>query len=206
MERAALGVRMHSGWGVLVAVTESRDIIERRRLDVITDDMRAKRRGNQPYHRAEELGLQEAEKYLAEYTAESDRLAREALSNTVTELKSRGYEIVAVALLLSARRKLPPLPQILASHPLIHTAEGELFRQTILCSCESLTIPVFGLTERELEICAKVSLGASSSRVLRKIALAGKSLGPPWTGDHKSAALAAYVALNARLPKTSKSS
>ena len=45
-------------------------------------------------------------------------------------------------------------------------------------------------------------LGASSSEVLRKIALAGKSLGPPWTSDHKSAALAACVTLSARLPKS----
>jgi len=83
-------------------------------------------------------------KNLAEYTAESERLAREAISSTLAGLKSRGYEIIAVALLFSAGRKLPPLPQILASHPLIHAAEGELFCQTIRRSCESLAIPVFG--------------------------------------------------------------
>jgi hypothetical protein len=199
MERAALGVRMHSGWGVLVAVTDAAEIIERRRVEVITEGMRAKQRGNQPYHRAEQLGLPEAEKYLAEYGAECDRLARQALSNTIADLKSRGYEIIAVALVLSAGRKLPPLPRILASHPLIHAAEGELFRQTIRRSCESLAIPVFGLPDRELMNCAKALLGASSAKVLRKIARAGKSLGPPWTSDHKSAALAACVRLNALL-------
>lgn len=51
---------------------------------------------------------------------------REAISNTLADLKSRGYEIIAVALLLSAGRKLP-LPQILASHPLIHAAEANFF-------------------------------------------------------------------------------
>jgi len=127
---------------VLVAVTGAVNIIERRRVDVITNEMHAKHRGNQPYHRAKELGLPEAKKYLVEYTAESDRLAREAISNTIADLESRGYEIIAVALLLSGGRKLRPLPQILASHPLIHTAEGELFRQTIRRSCESLAILV----------------------------------------------------------------
>jgi hypothetical protein len=63
-------------WGVLVAVTGNTDVIERRPVDVVKDDLRAQHRGNQPYHRAEELGLPDAEKYLAEYTAESERLAR----------------------------------------------------------------------------------------------------------------------------------
>jgi len=43
----------------------------------------------------------------------------------------------------------------------------------------------------------------SPSKVVQKIALAGKTLGPPWTSDQKSAALAACVALDAQQAKTS---
>jgi len=35
MKPAALGIRMHSGWGILVAVNHEIEIIERRRI-VIT--------------------------------------------------------------------------------------------------------------------------------------------------------------------------
>lgn len=196
MQRAAIGVRMHSGWGVLVAVTKSAEIIERRRIDVVTDDMRARQRGNQPYHRAAELGIADAEKYLAEYTVESDRLAREAIGKAIAEIKKRGYHITAMALLLASGRKLPPLPQILASHPLIHTAEGEFFRETVRRASESLGIPIVGLRERDLSDRAKEFLGPSSSIVRRKIASAGRFLGPPWTVDYKAAAMGACIALN----------
>jgi len=162
MQRAAIGVRMHSGWGVLVAVAESAGIIERCRIDVISDDRDARQRGNQPYHRAAELGVANAEKYLAEYTVETERLAREAIGKAIAEMKKRGYHITAAALLLPSARKLPPLPQILASHPLIRTAEGELFRATIRRACESLGVPVLGL----VSVSSQITLRRSSAPLL----------------------------------------
>jgi len=198
MKRAAFGIRMHSGWGILVVATGSAEIIDRRRIAVISDDMNSKHRGNQPYHYAAELGLPSAEKFLADYTAATDQLARAAIANAIRELKIRKYQITAAALLLASGRKLPPLPQILASHPMIHTAEGEFFRETVRRACESIGLPVTGYRERELEDCAQTILAGSCSKLLRQIAAAGKSLGPPWTADHKSAALAACLALNAK--------
>jgi len=195
MPRVAIGVRMHSGWGVLVAVTQSAAIIERRRIDVISKETNAAHLGSQPYHRAAELGVAKAEKYLAQYTAESERLACDAIATLMVEMKRGGYQITVAALLLASQRQLPPLPKILASHPLIHTAEGELFRETIRRACESLGIPVLRLRERDLSDRAKEALGPSFSTVLRKIEIAGKFLGPPWTADHKAAALGASIAL-----------
>jgi hypothetical protein len=195
MQRAAIGIRMHSGWGVLIAVSESRAIVDRRRIEVIADDLHARHRGNQPYHRAAELGGAAAEQFIAEYTAASDLVAHKILSRTVAELNARGYEVAAGGLLLASGRKLPPLLQILASHPLIHTAEGELFRQIIRRACESLRIPVFPLVERELDNYAGNILGESFGSVRGELAKAGKSLGAPWTADHKAAALAAVLAL-----------
>src|SRR6266481_1560837 len=118
MKRAALGIRMHSGWGVLVAVSEAIEIVDRRRIVVTNDDGP---RGNQPFHHAEELGLQRAEAFLAQYRAESEHLAREAIEAATKQMTARGYKVTAAALLLASGRSLPALPQILASHPLIHT-------------------------------------------------------------------------------------
>jgi hypothetical protein len=195
MKRTALGIRMHSGWGVLVAVDEDAGIIDRRRLVVTNRD---DPRGNQPYHYAEQLGLPKAEKYLADYTAETERLARQEIANAVSDLKSCGHQVNNAAILVASGRTLPPLAQILAAHPLIHTAEGKLFRDTTRRACESLSIPVMDIRERDLENCAKKTLAASATRVIGKLAQAGKSLGPPWTADHKSAALAAYLALKVK--------
>jgi len=195
MKRAALGIRMHSGWGVLVAVSESMDVIDRRRI-VVTDDEGP--RGNQPFHHAEALGLPRAEPFLAKYRSESERFARAAIEAATKELAAKGYSIAAVALLLASGRPLPALAQILASHPLIHTAEGELFREVVSSACQALRIPVARYRERALEDIAKAALASSTANTKQRLADVGKTLGPPWTADHKAAALAAYIALQER--------
>ena len=97
---------------------------------------------------------------------------------------------------MAAGRSLPSLLEILASHPLIHTAEGEFFRKSVISACERLTLPVTQIRERELEERAQLVFGKKAALVSRRIAAMGKSIGPPWTADHKSAALAALLTLN----------
>ncbi|HVH85514.1 MAG TPA: hypothetical protein VM912_02240 [Terriglobales bacterium] len=191
MERAALGFRMHSGWGVLVIVDDARQIILRQLITVIRKDMPG---GKQPYHHAEKLGLAAAEKYLAEYVTECNRLALDAITEVVCQLQN-GYQIAGAAILQASERRLPPLPQILAAHPLIHTAEGQLFRQVIRGACESLQLPVLGIPERQLKERVTEDFAGAAAGVLQAIAGAGKTIGPPWTADHKAAALAACLAI-----------
>ena len=228
MKRVALGVRMHSGWGVLVAVSgdgsvgkgsrkildavevaDSLEIIDRRRIVIVdaTQEVdEAKETGsgirgpNQPSHCAAtlvhpKLGLQKAEKHLADCAAASERLALAAVGEVVRELDGRGFRIVGAAVLLASGRALPSLAKILAAHPLIHTAEGEFFRNAVRKACERLKIPVIAIPERELEERAKTAFGKAASRVQGRIADAGSSIGPPWTKDHKSATLAAAMIL-----------
>ncbi len=197
MKRAALGVRMHSGWGVLVALSGDAhsvelEIVDRRRI--VTTDPRIPG-ANQPYHYAASLGLPESERYLANCAAVSERLALAAVAEVVRELDGRHYRIVGSAVLLASGRPLPSLAKILASHPLIHTAEGEFFRHAVRKACEGLKIPVTAIRERELEERAKTAFGNAASRVQRRIASLGSSIGPPWTKDHKTAALAASMIL-----------
>jgi len=192
MKRAAFGIRMHSGWGVLVAVSEGIEVIDRRRIVVTKDDGP---RGNQPFHHAEELGLPKAEAFLAKYRSEAVGLAREAIEAAIKDVEAHGYRIAAAALLLASGRPLPALPKILASHPLIHTAEGELFREVASTACAAHRIPVARYRERDLEDLAKAALAESTKQRLTN---AGRILGPPWTADHKAAALAACITLQER--------
>jgi hypothetical protein len=87
------------------------------------------------------------------------------------------------------------LDKILASHPLIHTAEGEFFRAVFSKACEGLDLSVSGFRERDLEECVRTTFGKAATRVLRQISTLGRSLGPPWTTDQKTAALAASLVL-----------
>ena len=186
---------MHSGWGVLVAISgdvESIEIIDRRNI-IITD--LSIPRAKQPYHHAANLGLQKSESYLANCTAVSERLALAAIAGVVRELEEREYQIVGSAILLASGRPLPSLANILASHPLIHTAEGEFFRDAVRKACERLEISVTPIRERDLDEQAKTVFGNAANRVQTRISSLGSSIGPPWTKDHKTAALAASILL-----------
>jgi len=195
MNHAALGLSMHSGWGVLVAVSMDGDavqVLDRRRI-VITDPKLPG--AKQPYHYAASLSLVNAQECLSEYAASSERLAVAALLEVVAELDSRHYRIVGSAILLASGRPLPSLSKILASHPLIHTAEGEFFRNAVHAACGRLQIPVTAVKARELDDLAKSLFGNAASQMLLGIASLGSSIGPPWTQDHKTGALAASTIL-----------
>ena len=149
----------------------------------------------QPYHFAENLDLPEAERFLANCFAASKRLALAAVRDVVDELRSRQYRVVGSAVLLASGRPLPPLSKILASHALIHAAEGEFFREAFSEACEGLGLAVTGLRERDLDECVLTTFGKAAAQMQRQISTLGRFLGPPWTKDQKTAALAALVVL-----------
>ena len=193
LKPAALGFRMHSGWGVLVAFSAHPDLVEvidRRRIVTADPSMPG---ANQPYHYAANLGLSEAEKYLAKCATISESLAFTAIGDVIRGLEERDYRVVGSVVLLAAGRPLPSLANILAAHSLIHAAEGEFFRGTVQKACEGSKISVARIRERELNGVVRMTFGDRASRLEHRVASLGRSIGPPWTKDHKSAALAAAV-------------
>lgn len=195
MKAVTVGVRVHSGWGALVAVTGERgkaEVIQRRRV-LVAD---SKIPGTvQPYHHAEKLKLPEAGRYLANCAKLADGLAAAAIAQIARALEQCGFRLTGYAILLASGRPLPPLADILRSHATIHTAEGEFFRAVFRRTFEGAGIPVQGFRERELERRAEEALGREASALRQEVQQLGKNLGPPWTQDQKSAALAAWIVL-----------
>ena len=195
MKRAALGFHMHSGWGVLVAVSQDSNLVtllDRRRIVVADPEVHG---AIQPYHFAAQLEPAAQEKHLARCAASSCQLAATAIAEVVRELDARHFRIGGAALLLASGRALPPLAKILAAHPMIHTAEGEFFRHAAHQACEGLQIPVTTIRVRELDARAKVAFANRAGQVQSSIDGLGRTVGPPWTSDHKTAALAAALLL-----------
>lgn len=195
MKACGIGIRVHSGWGALVAISGEPgavEVIDRLRVEIID---RSTPGAAQPYHFAKKLQLRAAEKYIVSSALAAAKLALSAMAEVCDELRSRNYKVVAAAILLSSGRPLPDLEGTLASHALIHTAEGEFFRQAFREACASLKIPVTGIRERDLEQHAKAALGTDAAPLKKRIAGLGKALGPPWTADQKAAALAAAIVL-----------
>jgi hypothetical protein len=114
----------------------------------------------------------------------------------VAELRLAGHEPVAAGLLLAAGRPLPSLREILASHALIHAAEGELFRDVLRQASLAGGLRLTEIKERDLEEAAAASLERSTADLQREVGAWGKVLGPPWRQDEKRAALVAWLALS----------
>ncbi len=194
-----MGIRPHSGWGALVLVAGKPgavDVIDRRRIVITAPHTKG---AEQPYHFSQGLKLSDAQTYLAERAAESEQLAFDALRQMVLEAHRRHQVVHSCAVLLAAGRSLPPLEKILASHLLVHTAEGEFFRQAFRRAGDRLKMQVTGIRERDLEEHARAAFGNQANSLTREIAGLGRSLGSPWTADQKNACLAALLVLNSEL-------
>jgi hypothetical protein len=198
MRRAAIGIRVHSGWGALVVVSHHGGeiaILERRRVSITgTTDGGA----SQPYHAARNLQLSEAESFLAEAFTAAHTAASTGLHEVIDVLQGQKYQVAGCAILMAAGRTLPPLERILAAHPLLHTAEGVFFREAFAKACESQDILVAKVKERDLENTLKEKFGREAARTTKKVNLLGRTVGVPWTTDQKNATLAALLLLSSK--------
>ena len=193
--RIALGLKAHSGWAALVAIggsgTDVRVVDRQRVMLVDADTLWAK----QPYHAAQALPPDRAQDVVKRGIDAARDVAARELRTVVTALGESGHDIVACAVLTP-----PPMPDwttddILAVHVRMHKAEGVLFPAALCSAAESCGLRLVAIPEKALDQYAARSLALPSSRVNARIAVLGKSLGPPWGQDQKKAALAAVVAL-----------
>jgi hypothetical protein len=207
VKTAALGFRAHSGWTAVVALSVSTGepcVLARERLHLV-ETFTYKFR--QPYHTAKKVSPDEGRAFVARVQSEARRLAYRAIRDLQDSLQVQGYRLTRCGLVLASGRPLPPLPQILASHALIHTADGELFRGALLhagarCGFGSATVK-----EKELLNEASRVLRLKPDDLTRRIAELGREIGPPWSQDEKFASLAAWMALASRssaLPRAAK--
>jgi len=195
MKQAALGFRVHSGWTALVAVSlddGSPRVLLRQRPQLVkkfTYEFR------QPYHSAEKISPAEGRSFISFVRTEAKSLAYEAIRSAQAGLREHDCELTRCALLLASGRPLPALPQILASHALIHTADGELFREALLHASKRCGVETFTTKESGLVEVASEALGLASEEIVRRVADLGGELGPPWTQDEKYSALVAWLSL-----------
>ncbi|HYL06265.1 MAG TPA: hypothetical protein VE075_09510, partial [Thermoanaerobaculia bacterium] len=165
---AAFGLRVHSGWAALVAVAgplAAPAVLVRRRIELADRTVPG---GAQPFHAARLLPLEEARRLVGRSLDGATRLAGGALAAAGGELRRQGAGAIACGLILSSARPLPELSAVLASHALVHTAEGELFRDALAAAAAGQGLPVLRVKERELlDRCAArlaIALDGGSAR------------------------------------------
>jgi hypothetical protein len=168
------------------------ELLARSRVQLIDDqDPESK----QPYHAVEFLCVEEATGRLDGYMAVATRLAHDALRSQSEQLNRRGVLVKSVGIIDSSSRKLVSLPAILASHALIHAADGDHFRNALFVAAGQCRLPVCRIPVRTLEAHAGKHLRRSANKILATVAELGAGKGPPWGADQKKAALLAWTLL-----------
>ncbi|HSP95733.1 MAG TPA: hypothetical protein VL049_00630 [Candidatus Dormibacteraeota bacterium] len=188
--RAGFGFSVHTGWATLVAITGGFEVVDRRRIDMV--DGTDRQRPRFAHHAARALKPAEAPRLIRAVEALAFEEAEAALRAAVDVVEP---EVVACGIVVSSRPLTATLDVILDNHSLVHAAEGELFRRAIRRASDALGLEVTEVGARELHARAADVLGGDVDRHLARI---GKTVGRPWSKDHREACLAAAIALTAR--------
>jgi hypothetical protein len=179
---AALGIVPHTGWAWLVRVEGTRRApraTARERLvacDVLEGEL---------YHRAAEYGG-DRERFLASRRARAVTQTRKALGPRLAGIG----DVVVVG----KQTALPPLERVLVSHPLIHGAEGELWRAIFAEASAGARVRVRRTEAALVRAALEETQGAADVEAF--LASAKRALGPPWSREPQDAALAAWSALH----------
>lgn len=195
MKKAALGFRVHSGWTSLVAISLQGNlpvVLARQRPHLVETFSYTFR---QPYHTAEKMPIEDGRNFVEKVRDEARELAVRAIRAAEADVRHQGYKLSCCALLLASGRALPEFEKILDSHAMIHTADGELFRDAILHASARCKLKMTAIRERELLARAATLLNMRANIVAKRVAELGKTVGPPWSQDEKFAALAGWISL-----------
>jgi hypothetical protein len=160
-------------------------VVERVRLELGDVD--------QPYHEAVGLPGEEA-------AALVEGATRTAFARAAAEVEAlvRDRSVVGVGVVCGAGtvREDVPLARALTAHSLLHAAEGELYRDALAAAADAVGLPVMLVVPRETSRLGRSLLGCSDDAELRtRLTEIGRTLGPPWTRDHKDALTAALAVL-----------
>jgi len=192
-----LGFRVHSGWAAVVTVkgpASSPAVVDRRRIELADPAIRG---SLQPFHAAAELNPAAAKELIKQRADSTNALALQSLRELIDDLCQLGYRAIGSCILASSGRPLGTLESILASHAMIHTAEGEFFRAAIRSANETCGLPVTGIKEREILNRGVAELGLHLKEIQGRMLELGRPIGPPWRQDEKLATLAGWLILAA---------
>ena len=135
-----------------------------------------------------------AERQLARYRESAGRMAHEAIRALLDSQKDAS-RIQVASILDSSGRRGKDLATTLSSHALIHAADGDHFRDALADACARCGLGVTRIPRQELMERAATVLRRPPEQLQASIQILGRSLGPPWGADQKTAALLGWMVL-----------
>jgi hypothetical protein len=195
---AGLGFQARTGWAALVAVAgpaEGPAVALRQRVELVDETIPA-----HVFHAAQEARDPRSLLKQAERCART--AGRRAVREAVRELERSGHRVVGMGLGVGTGTVPDDLDAILASHALVHAAEGEFYRRVLIEAGEHNGLRVVRLPRKELDRAAAKELRMRPPGLQKHLTAMGREVGAPWRQEQKEAALAAWVAL--RAPRRSR--
>lgn len=190
-----LGFAPHSGWAAVVVIggTPVKPLVlTRERLELSDASLPG---AKQPYHAIEGLPLAQAAARLAAFRASAALRALAGVRTLLETARAAGIEPIGAGILDSSGRDGGSLEAILASHALIHTADGNHFREALNSACSAERLPCTRVRQRDLPGEAARVLQRPPEALTAAVAQLARDVGSPWGADQKGAALIAWLLL-----------
>ena len=183
-----IGVSDHGGWAVLVTVAGDGTLLDRRRVELVDEDL-----PKIPHHsEGQALPLHEAVALVERVRVSAERHAKLGLDAVAMTVPGC---ILGVAL-----RQCPRLPPTIAErikdYRAQNVADWVMYRRALAAAAEARGWDVHWFDARKVFDAASAALGIADFDA--HFLQLRKSIGPPWSMDHKIAMAGAIVAAKAR--------
>jgi len=186
---AAIGLRAKSGRAIAVVLrgpAGSPAVLWRGELAFCAADRR------QPYHPFIDRPWPEAAAAVLPIAREIEVAAASALQGLLARLGAAGATVQRAGIVGAGRRDPARIGN---PHIRAHAAEGVLFREVLEAAAAANGLPSILFPERELYGLAASELGLRDEDLKDRLRDLGRSVGSPWRGDEKAAALAAWCSM-----------
>jgi hypothetical protein len=188
-----IGVRDHSGWAIVVALAspiEQPSVVCRERATVCPPEL-----PRQAFHAAAD-DRAHAGRLIGRVERAVMRLTAGVVADIVTTIEQAvpGARIGGMAVPIGPPRLPTDLDDILAVHPLLHAAEGDLYRRAFCAAAATRAIPVVRFDPKAATSQVAAVLDCPAGVLDARLRHLGAGLGPPWQQDHRIAAAGAMLA------------
>lgn len=182
-----IGVSDHGGWAVLVTVAGDGTLLDRRRVELVDDDLPA----IPHHHEGQMLPMKEAVALVERVRLSAERHAAFALDAVNAAVRP----ILGVAL-----RSCPQLPPTIAErikdYRARNVADWVMYRKALASAAEARGWPVYWYDAKNVFAAAAKALNVENLDA--HFLNVRRAVGPPWNKDHRLAMAAAIVAAKER--------
>lgn len=177
-----IGVSDHGGWAVFVTVGSDGTLLDRRRVELVDDDLPA----IPHHHEAQLLPLNQAEALVRRVRASAERHAIRALDAVTMDVPG------VCGISLRTCPKLPPtIRERLRDYRSRNVADWVMYRTALASAARTRGWPVYWYDPKIVVRAAGRALGVDDFEAY--FLAMRKAVGAPWNADHKLAMAAAIA-------------